>query len=101
MKKQLDKTSNRIILLRNLAILFNCFSLILVTSLFFFPRILPNILKIYLVTVAGCASLIILIALILSRKDSTTTLFLTLFLVFISGLFIGISVTAICINGRI
>jgi len=101
MEKQLEKTSSRIVLLRNLAVILNTFSLILVCSLFFFPHILPLIIKIWLTAVAGCSVLGIFIALLLSRKDSTITLFFTLFSTFVSGIFIGISITAIAINGKI
>jgi len=99
MKKQLEKTSITITRLRNLAILFNGIALILVGTLFFFPHILPPVLKIYLIAVSGCISLIIVVALIVSHKDSTTTLFFTLFLSHISGIFFGIALTAIAING--
>jgi len=99
MKKKLEKTSITITRLRNLAILFNGIALILIGTLFFFPHILPPILKIYLIAVSGCISVIIIVALAISRKDSTTTLFFTLFLAHISGIFFGISITAIAING--
>ena len=96
----MEKTSSRIILLRNLAIAYQGFSTILFAALFFFPKILTDILKIWGVSVAGCSFFGITIALLISRNDSTLTLFFTFFSVAVSSLFNGISISALQINGK-
>ena len=99
MEKQLDVISNRIILLRNLAVLLSLFSTILIGTLVFIPTILPDLLKIWAIAVAITSVIGISLGLCLSRKDSTTTLFLTVILIFVAGIFIGVSIFALAAHG--
>lgn len=91
-KRQLQKISDRIDLLRDIALLLQVFALIIASTLCFIPHALSLHLKIWLVAVAGGSFLGILIVLFLARRDSVTTQFFTLLSVFISGIFLGLAV---------
>lgn len=91
-KIQLQEISNRIELLRNIAVFFHFFSLIVVVTILFIPNILSETLKIWCITVAGSSFLAIIVILYIARKDSTVTLFFTLLSASSAGLFIGIFV---------
>ena len=88
-KQQLQDISNRIVLLRNIAIFFHTFALAVVAVAFFIPNILSSTLKVLYATVAGGSFVGILVVLIVARKDSTVILFFTLLSVAVSWFFIG------------
>jgi hypothetical protein len=80
----------RTAVLRNIAIFFHVFSLIVISTLFFIPNILSPTLKIWCVSVAGASFIGIVAVLIIARKDETTTQYFTLLSVAIAAFFTGV-----------
>jgi hypothetical protein len=91
-KHQAEELSTRIILLRNIAIFVQSFSLVVIGALFFYPNILSSILKVLSATIAGTSFIGILTILVIARKDSTVVLFFTILSTSISWFFIGICI---------
>ena len=91
-KQQLQELSDRIVLLRNITIIFYVFSLLVIATLFFIPNILSTTLKVLCATVTGGSFVGILIALFVARRDSTIVLFFTLLSASIAWFFIGVSI---------
>ena len=91
-KQQLQDLSDRIVLLRNIAIFFHFFALVVIGTLFFYPNILSTTLKVLIPTVAGISFIGILVILVIARKDSTVILFFTLLSASIAWFFIGIAI---------
>ena len=94
-KKPEDPLAYRINLLRNLSIPFNLFALVQLVVAVILPDILTTILKTWIITVGGCLFVGLTVAQVLARGDSTSTLFLTLLSVLISGFASGVSLVVI------
>ncbi len=83
---------------RNISIFINLFAAVQLLLAVILPDLLPQLLKIWLITVSGGAVIGILIGLLLSRDDVKTTNFFILISIFISGLILGISIVTIIVK---
>jgi len=91
-KTQLQQIGDRILIARNLALIFQVCSLVLVITLLFLPGALSTRVKVWSVSAAGVSFIGILVGLIVVRHDSSTILYFTCLSFLTSGLFLGYSV---------
>ena len=90
-EKILRDLSERITFLRHLSIIADVFSGIQLIVAVVLPDLLDMFVKLWLVVIVACVLAGLLVALFLSRKDSTITLLLSMISFFITGCIFGIS----------
>jgi hypothetical protein len=94
-ERELQRISERISLLRNMAIMVNLFVIATIGAFIFIPGVIDPIVKIYMISIAGFALVGITIALVLARRDSTATLFFTGLSMMTSGVFLGVAIASV------
>lgn len=98
LEKQLERMGERIGLLRNLAVLLNVFVVVTVGAVMFVPAIIAQEVMVYLISVCGFLFLMVTVALIMARKDSTATLYFTGLSLLIAGLIAGVFIGAVVVT---
>jgi hypothetical protein len=95
LEKQVERMGERIGLLRNLAVLLNVFVVVTVGAIMFIPGLLAQEIMVYLISVCGFLFLMVTVALIMARKDSTATLYFTGLSLLLAGLIAGVFIGAV------
>ena len=91
-ERALKRVSARISLFRNLSILVAAFALCVLFVVLVLPELLPRLVKVWLVSISGAAFLVLIVALILARNDSTATLLFSKLVDVTSGVVIGVAI---------
>lgn len=86
---------NRVLTFRIIVIIFNIIGLLQLVLVVALHDTLTSIIKTWLIVVAGSGFVGFCIALFLSKKDTTVTLFLIILSTFLNGLLCGISILLI------
>lgn len=94
-QKLLKDISERIALVRNISCVANVVSFIQLVIVVVIPDILDAFVKTWLVVIVACVLAGFIVTLILSRKDASVTLFLSILSMLIAGIVTGIAVVVI------
>ncbi len=94
-QKLLKDISERIALVRNISCVANVVSFVQLVLVVAIPDILDAFVKTWLVVIVACVLVGFIIALVLSRKDASVTLLLSILSMLIAGIVTGIAVVVI------
>lgn len=90
--RKIKEIGSRIDFLRVIAFMFLLLSTLLMILVLSLTHVLTSDLKIWIISVCGCTVLALIVALFLSRKDATTSLFVTYVTAFFAGLLMGMNI---------